>query len=380
MLSKIYSASESTLSLSLAKLHKDFLADCGSADFLFFAIHPDFGVELVNESIKQIFNTDKFLAFHAVDSFANDAVVAKGVALCSIKFEKHGKIKYFYIENINAKGSLEKSAEYLNAHSNDFHIFIAGICDGNIASFIETLSDKLTYKTLNNIVGGVSSGDLETEELLTYQFIDGKVIKNGFVVVSFENVEYSTGVSFGFQPYGITYEITKAVGTKLYSIDDGKSASYMATKMLKDVSDDVDIRYLWYVPFAIFTKERGYMNSLRTISRITDEYIEFFAPVKEGDFFKLSFATNEDLFAEDARIARTTLRQLRNPEIAFSFSCIARQYVLEEHQEQEPKTYMDIFGSNLFGFFTFGEIGFDKAHKHLQFYNETSLITIMREK
>jgi len=162
-------------------------------------------------------------------------------------------------------------------------------------------------------------------------------------------------------------------------MDDGKSASYMVTKMLDNIGVS-DIRYLWYIPFAIFTKERGYMNSLRTISKITDEYIEFFAPVKEGDFFKLSFATNEDLFAEDARIARTTLRQLRNPEIAFSFSCIARQYVLEEHQEREPKTYMDIFGSNLFGFFTFGEIGFDKAHKHLKFYNETSLITIMREK
>ena len=380
MVSKIYSASESTLLLSLEKLHKDFLADCGSADFLFFAIHPDFGVESVNESIKKTFNTEEFLAFHAVDSFANGAVVEKGVALCSIKFEKQGKIKHFYIEDIEANGSLEKSAEYLNANPNEFHIFIAGVCGGKIAPFIESLSDELTYKKGNNIVGGVSSGDLTTDELLTYQFIDGKVIKNGFAIISFENVEYSTGVSFGFQPYGISYEITKAEGTKLYSIDDGKSASYMATKMLENVSDDADIRYLWYIPFALFTKERGYMNSLRTISKITDEYIEFFAPVKEGDFFKLSFATSEDLFAEDARIARTTMRQLRNPEIAFSFSCIARQYVLEEHQEREAQTYMDIFGSNLFGFFTFGEIGFDKAHKHLQFYNETSLITIMRER
>jgi len=380
MISKIYSASESTLSLSLEKLHEAFLADCSSADFLFFAIHPDFGVESVNESIKQTFNTDQFLAFHAVDSFENAVIVEKGIALCSIKFEKQGKIKSFYIEDIEADGSLEKSREYFNTHSNDFHIFIAGVCGGKIASFIESLSKELTYKTLDNIVGGVSSGDLTSDELLTYQFIDGKVIKNGFAIISFENVEYSTGVSFGFQPYGITYEIAKAEGTKLYSIDEGKSASYMATKMLEDLSDDADIRYLWYIPFAIFTKERGYMNSLRTIANVTDEYIEFFAPLKKGDFFKLSFATSEDLFAEDARIARATLRQLRNPEIAFSFSCIARQYVLEEHQEREPQTYMDIFGSNIFGFFTFGEIGFDKAHKKLQFYNETSLIMIMREK
>jgi len=380
MLSKIYSASEATLSLSLKKLHKNFSKDFTSVDFLFFAIHPDFGMDCINESIKKTFNTEDFLAFHAVDSFQNATIVGKGITLCSIKFEKQGKIKSFYIEDIQAEGSLDKSTEYLNTHPNDFHIFIGGVCDGKLSYFIDNLSEKLTYKTLDNIIGGVSSGDLTSDTLLTYQFIDNKIIKNGFVVVSFENVEYSSGISFGFQPYGISYEITKAEGTRLYSIDDGKSASYMATKMLENVSDSFDIRYLWYIPFAIFSKERGYINSLRTVANITDEYIEFFAPVKEGDFFKLSFATDEDLLEEDARIARVSMRQLSNPEIAFNFSCIARQYVLEENQDKEPKTYMDIFSTNLFGFFTFGEIGFDKAHKKLNFYNETSLITIMREK
>ena len=379
MISKIYSASESTISLCVDRLYEKFSKDFDSADFLFFAIHPDFGMEHINETIKTTFDTKNFLAFHAVDSFENTIIVEKGVTLCSINFEKKGKIKSFYIEDIQAKESLKKSAEYLNANSDNFHIFIGGLCGGKIAHFIEELSTKLTYKTLDNIVGGVSSGDLTSEELLTYQFIDNKVIKNGFVIVSFENIEYSTGVSFGFQPYGIIYEITKVKGTKLYTLDDGKSASYMATKMLEHIGV-CDVRYLWYIPFAIFNKERGYINSLRTISKITDEYIEFFAPVKKGDFFKLSFATNEDLLQEDGRIARKTVQKLSNPEIAFNFSCVARQYVLEEYQDKELKTYIDIFGINLFGFFTFGEIGFDKAHKEFKFYNETSLIAIMREK
>ena len=378
MKTKVYGSAKSSFALCIDELYEQFSKDFDEVDFLFFAIHPDFGVENINETIQKTFNTDKFLAFHAVDAFENENIVGK-MSLCSVKFEREGEIKTFYLEDIDEDNSIEKSAEYFNSHIDSFHIFIAGLCGGKISSFAEKLSTKLKYEKVPNIVGGVSSGNLEADELMTYQFIDNRVIRNGFVVVSFSNVEYETGVSFGFQPYGISYEITKSKGNKLYSVDDGKSASYMATKMLENIGAP-DMRYLWYVPFAIYNKERGYVNSLRTIANVTDEYVEFFAPIHNGDFFKLSFATDEDLLKEDAKIARDIIHQMPEPEMAFNFSCIARQYVLEDNQGKEAKTYRDIFATSLFGFFTFGEIGFDKAHKRLKFYNETSLITIMREK
>lgn len=379
MISKIYSASGVSLSCLLEKLQKDLMNDLGNTDFLFFAIHPDFEIELVNKKIKEYFHTDKFLAFHAVDSFYNYEIIEKGIVLCGIQMQGQGKVNTFYIEDIETENTLEKTASYLNTHKDNFHIFLAGVCGGNIANFIEDLSPLLSYESLDNIVGGVSSGNLEASELNTFQFIDGKVIKNGFVLVSFENVEYSMGVSLGFQPYGITYEVQKAKGTKLYTVDDGKSVSYMATKMLENVGVE-DSRYLWYVPFSVLNREKGYVKSLRTIANVKDEYIELFAPIKEGEFFKLSFATPEDLVEEDKRTARRVIKKLPNPEISFNFSCIARQYVLEDKQTQESKMYMDVFRSNLFGFFTFGEIGPDKMYKSLTFYNETSLVVTMREK
>ena len=379
MQSKIYSASGGSLSNLLQKLQKDFMDACKSADFLFFAIHPDFEIELVNEKIKKYFHTDKFLAFHAVDSFHNYEITEKGIALCCIQMQGQGKINTFYIEDIDKEDALQITATYLNTHKEHFHTILAGTCGGNIANFIENLSPLLHYKPLDNIVGGVSSGDVEAQELHTFQFIDNKIIKNGFVIVSFENVEYSMDVSLGFQPYGITYEVQKADGIKLYTIDDGKSASYMAAKMLENVGVE-DSRYLWYVPYSVLNKEKGYVKSVRTIANMTNEYVELFAPIKEGEFFKLSFATPEDLIAEDKRTARRVVKKLPNPEISFNFSCIARQYVLEDKQKQEIQTYMDVLRSNLFGFFTFGEIGPDKMYKSLTFYNETSLVATMREK
>jgi hypothetical protein len=48
MLTKIYSAQDSSLSDCLNKLKNDFSNDLGEADFLFFAVNPDFNVNLIS--------------------------------------------------------------------------------------------------------------------------------------------------------------------------------------------------------------------------------------------------------------------------------------------------------------------------------------------
>jgi len=74
-------------------------------------------------------------------------------------------------------------------------------------------------------------------------------------------------------------------------------------------------------------------------------------------------------------------KKVSNPEVLFNFSCVARQYVLEDRQEEELQAYRNTLKSvNLFGFFTFGEIGPDPQYKSLKFYNETSLAVAMKEK
>jgi len=379
MKTKIYSINGCEFSYSLHQLYEEYSKDFDKADFLLFAFHSSFDENEVNKEIKEIFKTDNFLAFNAVDSFANDTIISNGVSLCAIEFERKGKINTFYIEDINEINSLEKTAEYLNNNKDKFHIFIAGFCNGNISVFTQKLAKKLNYSPINNIIGGISSAEMGQGELKTYQYIDDKIIKNGFVILSFANVDFAAGVSFGFDAYGIRYKVNKAVGNKLYNIDDGKSASYMTMKLLDNIQTD-DTRYLWYAPFAVLSEERGYVKHYRTIADIKDNYIELFGPVEEGEFFKLSFALDEDLIKEDKRVARKLKNKISSPEIAFNFSCIARQYVLEDNQAKEAKSYIDILGTNLFGFFTFGEIGIDNKHKDLTFHNETSLVAALKER
>jgi len=346
-------------------------------DFFIFAISPIFNYA-INETIQKIFKTKNYIAFHSIDSFCDDIVKENSVVVLAIKFEKKGKIEKFFVEDIKEEDVLRVS-EYLNSNQDKFHLIFANNSDGKINTFIEEISKKLTYNLINNIAGGVASGMDIDGKFVSNLFIENKVLNKGLIILSFENIEAEVGVSLGFKPYGITYKITKSEQNKLYLVDDGKNFGYMIKKLFENI-ENPDIRYLWYTPIYILESEDSHISSIRTIKNVTDEYVEFFANVEKGKYFKIAFATYVELLREDKKIAEHLIKKLSLPEITFNFSCVARQYILEDKQQKEATIYAKTFNSHLFGFFTFGEIGPDIKRKRLVFYNETSLPVIMKEK
>jgi small ligand-binding sensory domain FIST len=371
MQTDIFTAHDASITLCFENIYKQIEIKNPNYDFLLFSIHPDYRSNELDLLIEKIFSTKNYVLFYALNTFQNTTILEEAVTVCSFRFQKRGKITTFYLDKLsnenNTLDGVKKTATYLNGNQDKFHIILATLCANKIADFINEVSPLLEYQPINNIVGGVSSGIK----------IENDISTNGLVILSFENVSTSMDVSIGFDSYGITYEINRAEGTKLYSVDDGKSFPYMMNKILDGI-EDKKIQYLWYTPLSIMDTEKGYMSTLRTVKSITDDYVELFASVKKGDFFKLSFATPDDLINEDRYIAKTLANKFKNPEIAFNFSCVARQYTLEDRQEEELKAYMSL-GTTLFGFFTFGEIGPDKMFKKLKFYNETSLVVVMKE-
>jgi hypothetical protein len=351
------------------KLKDDF-------DYFIFAISPKFNTK-INTAIKKIFKTNNYIAFHSVDSFADNNIIRDGVTVLAIKFERNGKISKFVIDDIDDKSSL-RAAEYFNNNQDKFHLLFAAYSEGEINSFIEKISQNINYN-VNNIAGGVASGIEKNGKWVLNIFTDDLVIEKGLVILSFENVNANIGVSSGFKPYGITYKITKAKKNRIYMVDDGKNFSYLIKKLFTNI-EKPDIRYLWYTPIFVLNNENSYVYATRTIKEITDDYVEFFANVEEEKYFKISFATYKELLQEDKRVACELIKKCDDPEICFNFSCIARQYVLEDKQEEENIVYTSTFNTHLFGFFTFGEIGPDIKKEKLIFYNETSLPVILKEK
>jgi len=376
---KVYSSSNPSLQKALKNIKNEIKKDFKNIDFLLFSIHPEYNCN-VNKSIQQIFIDTNYAAFHAIDAFNNKKIINKAVTVTVFKFEKNTKVKKFWIEDIRDyenSNSVQRTAKYLNDNSKDFHIILAGYTEDRFGDFLEELSKNINYTPVDNIIGGISSGKIIENELRTWQFTDDTAIKNGFLILSFENIEANIGISLGFKPYGITYKISKAEQSKLYTVDGYIKFSKIAEKLQRGI-ENPDPRYLWCLPLNILDEQDGYVSTLRIIEKIEDDYVKLFGPVEEGQHFKLSFATADELIASD--IATANSLKIKSPDVIFNFSCVARQYVLDDKQQKEIEIYADTFDAPLFGFFTFGEIGPDKMHKKLKLYNETSLLIAMREK
>ncbi len=346
------------------------------ADFFIITLHPKYGYEDVNSVLTKFFRNN-YLAFHAVDSFADEEIV-EGLVVLSLKFERNGKINLFSLRELK-ENSLNEISSYLNRNKDDLHIIIGNFNDQKFGFFIEELSQYLNYKPINNIAGGISSGFEVDEELLTYIFSENLVIKKGLAILSFKNFNFSIGTVLGFKPYGITYEITKAEGYSIYSVDSGIPFPYIVEGLLSNLPSK-EIKQLWYSPLLILDEEEGYQSTLRTFRELKKDKVNMFGPVRNGEKFKFTFATSKELLNESKKVAKELRSSLNFPELVFNFSCIARQYVLEDKQEEELKVYTSTLNSHLFGFFTFGEVGPDKKKRKLKFFNQTSMVIALEER
>jgi len=370
-----YSAKESFL-LSIEDIQKQIAQEFEEYDFLLIGIHPNYEIKNINSNIKKVFNTDSYVAFHALNVFSDKEII-EGVVAAVFKFEREGGVSVYECDELNEE-SLKKARKYLNGNRESLHMVIASECGQDFSFFVERLSLELDYHPVDNIIGGISSGKKVDGELRTFQFVNGKIIKNGFVIISFQNVKAKIDISLGFMPYGITYEITGCNKNKIFTVDNDKNFAEILYRILDGIKKPKE-EYLWYLPLNIIDDD-GYVSTLRTVDRLEKNYVKLFGPVKKHQKFKLSFATKHDLIEEDEKVSKRLSAKIGDVDAVFNFSCVARQYVLGDRQQDELKSYIKNFDTHLFGFFTFGEIGPDKKYKKLKLYNETSLICAMKEK
>jgi len=345
-------------------------------DFAILAVSDKYDLEKIRE-IKKIIN-QRCLIFNAIDSFSDEEIVHQGVSALFILFERKGSIDCFVQDNLSTQRDIVmyETISYLKSKEDSFHLIITGVCHNNIASFIEDLGKK-GVKT-DNIQGGVSSGTNIDGEIRTWQLYDGKLIEDGFAIVSFSNVEMATSIAMGFKPVGVRYEVTKADGYTLYTVDN-KPFRETIDMLSKDI-DNFKSEYLWYTPILVLDESSNELMTLRTFKGIKDGAVEFFGPIKEGQRIRLTYGENEMLLEADRESAKCVKNRISNPELILNFSCIARQYILEDRQIDENRIYKEYLNAPLFGFFTFGEIGHSPNRESLQFYNETSLLTAIKER
>ena len=334
------------------------------------------------ETFDEYFGRDKWIAFHSITSFANEKTVEDALVVLFIKFTSGGHYHIYTAKRLtqNYENLLKETAEYLNqyAKKNTLNLIFATFSQGRSGFFIEDLGRYL--RNTVNVIGGVASGiELPSLGTITYIYTSDGIVKDGFAILTLENVEYSFGLAFGYRILGPVYTITRAETNRVLEIDH-ESVEGVLKKLSKGISER-DIKVFWYSPIVILDEKEGWVSILRSFKHIPPDksYIEFYGPIKEGWKFRFSFGLKEELLKADTEEAIKVQKALGDVELGFNFSCVARQFVLEDLHEEEAKRYSSIFNAPLFGFFTLGEIGPDRTMKKLKYYNQTSVVVGVRE-
>jgi len=361
--------------------HADPMIDTN--DFILIAVAPNYPLEQVTHLVQRHFGTDRFLAFHAIDAFSGMETV-EGISMCVIAFEREGNIQTLIIDDMidHQERAVTQTLEYLHAHRDATHCFFAGHLEGEFSTFIDALDSAGGDKTLfSRFIGGACSGtrDPLTKETFTYQATADRVIKRGFALVSFCGCHSAMSASLGYTPVGVAYTITGASSKGNMAIDHNRSFIHTIDRLTHNIPN-FEIRHLWYSPIVLLDEDDGAISVVRTFKAIHHDSVEFYTPLKIGTRFKLSYAEPSNLLESDAKSAREVASGLPQCDLAFNFSCIARQYALEDRQKEEPQLYSRLLNAPLFGFFTFGEVGPKKNGMGLQVYNQTSLLVGITER
>ena len=354
MKARIYSSECNTLFLALEDIFRQFKEDyfINDFDFVIFAISPKFDKKDINPTIKKIFNTTNYFAFNATDAFSHNTLSNSVIALF-IKFERNGKINIKQIDEID------------NNNNNKLNIIFIPFSD--IDACVCDVVEKINFP----LIGGVCSGEK------AYLYYDNKIETKNPLILEFENVEYEFGISLGYKAIGPTYKVQVVSKNKIYVMD-YEDASLIAKRLLKNTNGD--ITNLWYSPLLIISDKRGLVDVVRTFKYIKEnQYVEFYGKIEKDSKVKLSFATAEMLLENDKKIA-LNLKEKISPELIFNFSCVAREFILDDKKMKENEIYSSILNAPLFGFFTYGEIGPDYNFKISKLYNQSSLVVAMKEK
>ncbi len=386
MIARVYYSRVPVLKFALEdvirQLEEDIFYKSEDFDLAIIAFSPEIypidgrTVETFNEYLGE----NKWVAFHSVTSFANDKTVEEALVALFLKFDKNGDFSILTVRDLdkNYEKRLKETADYVNFYSKikGINLMFASYSGGKIGLFIEDLN--LLLKGAVNILGGVASGLIDNGVVANVYTSEGE-IRNGFTILTLKNVEFSFGLAHGLRIVGPIYRITKAVNNRIYEIN-GEPVKNIMEKLIKGLPIE-DMRIFWYSPIVILDEKEGIVSIVRTFKSFPDDlsYVEFWGPIKEGWSFRFSFGLKEELLYAGTQEALKVQKSLEKVELGFNFSCMGRQYALEDLHIEEARRYASIFNAPLFGFFTLGEIAPDKYRRHLKFYNQTSVVVGVKE-
>lgn len=167
------------------------------------------------------------------------------------------------------------------------------------------------------------------------------------VAIESDSIRVSCHSHLGWQPIGKEMTITKAKGSRVYTIDNLPAFEIYRRYLGINTSSNI----FKVVEFPLIINHQGLTVARNPFIRYDDDSIGFFGDVEEGATVRLSFGHVEMILEQIDNLLRTVKKQ--PVESIFVYSCASRRGFLQESAQIETLPLQDIAPTA--GFFTSGE-------------------------
>ena len=248
------------------------------------------------------------------------------------------------------------SALAQNLNKNDIKVIITFIdgLHGNGEDFLNGIDSVNS----NIVIAGGMAGDNATFQK-TFVFTKDKILQNGVVGVGLysESLNVYTDYSFNWVSVGLNLKITKAVGNRVYTINDKTAyeiyANYLGEETAKTLPDIG-------IEFPLIIKRNGHNIARAVLSSESDGSLIFAGNFKDGDTVRFGYGDSSAILDHTKHyVDKITKKPI---ESIFIFSCMARRRFMPKLIENETRPFNAIAPTS--GFFTYGEF-YTSAHKEL---------------
>lgn len=259
-------------------------------------------------------------------------------------------------------------------------LFMAGLGEVPPNPFLKGMREVFGSRT--NIIGG-NTGDNKTLKGGGCQFINDKVLRKGVVGAGlWGDFEADLKVEHGFDPLGLTREVTKAEGNIIQEID-GEPAS----EIFKDYFEEEEIMSEgffgtlegkgFFYPLGIVTADRIIARYIMAVNE--DGSLVCGASVPVGSKVRVLHSRASKVKETAERMGQNAKKE--NPECVFFFSCVMRRMIITPDDGDEIEIFKEAVGEDvpIVGFYTYGEFCIPETEEKALAHHETLAIATLRE-
>ncbi len=292
------------------------------------------------------FLPDAVIIGSTTDGEIMDGKVSSGkVVLSFTQFDK----TILRVAAVEHKTNGYHSGQYLAKEliGDDTKLMIA-FTDGLVTNGEEFLNGIASVDDETIVTGGLAGDNFDFVK--TYVFIRDQIIEHGAVAVTLNSKHLNVykDHSFYWHPIGNELTVTKAEGSRVYTIDGKSAVDIYAYYLGEDVARELPGIGM---EFPLIVNRNGLDIARAMLSKEDDGSLVLAGNLQTGEKVRIGFGDRKEILRASQNIVLNTAK--KPSEVIFIYSCTARKHFMGSEIESETLPLEAI--APVSGFFTYGE-------------------------